>query len=66
VPFSEVLRPAAAINISTSQQTVLALENCRRQAARSERLKDEIGAEFARTGEMFDAIRANLLAFRPV
>jgi hypothetical protein len=66
VPFSEVLRPAAAINISTSQQTVLALENCRRQAARSERLKDEIGAEFARTGEMLDAIRANLLAFRPV
>jgi hypothetical protein len=67
VPFSEVLRPAAATNLSTiNQQTVLALENCRRQAARSESLKNEIRAEFARTREMFDAIRANLPTFHPV
>ena len=64
VPFSEVLRPAGGTNISTIRlQTGLALENCRRQAARSERLKDELRAEFARTREMFDAIRATLPNF---
>jgi Family of unknown function (DUF5681) len=42
-----------------------ALENCRRQVARNDRLKGEIRAEFARTREMFDAIRANLSTFRP-
>jgi len=67
LPFAEVLRPGAAAKISTiSQQTVLALENCRRQVARGETLKDEIRAEFARTREMFDAIRANLSTFHPV
>ena len=61
VPFSEVLRPAAATNTTNiRQQTVLAMENCRRQTARSQRLKGEIRAELARTKEMFAAIRANL------
>lgn len=67
VPFSEVLRPTGGMNISTVKlQTGLALENCRRQAARSEKLKDELRAEFARTREMFDAIRANLPTFHPI
>jgi hypothetical protein len=67
VPFSEVLRPAAATNISTiGQQTTLALEKCRRQAARCERLKGEIRAEFKRTRGMFDTIHANLSTFDPV
>ena len=66
VPFSEVLRPAAATSMSTvREQSTLALENCRHQAARSERLNGEIRAEFARAREMFDAIRANLSAFHP-
>lgn len=67
VPFSEVLRPAAVTRGSTvMQKAVLALENCRRQAARSERLKDELRAEFARTRQMFDAVRANLPNSPPV
>ena len=66
VPFSEVLRPAAATNRWTARKAVLALENCRRQAARSDSLKDEIRAEFARAREMCDAIRANLPNFQPV
>ncbi len=67
VPFSEVLRPGAAANISTmSRQTILALENCRRQTARNEKLKDELRTEFARAREMFDAIRANRITFQPV
>jgi hypothetical protein len=66
VPFSEVLRPAAAGNISTvRQQHTLVVKNCRRQAERSERLHGEIRAEFARARRMFDAIRANLSAFHP-
>ena len=66
VPFSEVLRPAAATNISTVRlQTALALENCRRQATRNETLKGELRAELARTKEMFAAIRTNLSAFHP-
>jgi hypothetical protein len=62
VPFSEVLRPAAATtNIATNgQQIILALQNCRCQVERSKRLKDEIRAEFARARGMFHAIRANL------
>ncbi|MDI3561970.1 DUF6894 family protein [Bradyrhizobium sp. Arg816] len=64
VPFSEVLRPSAVRHISSiKRENALALENCRRQAARSERLKDEIRAEFTRTRRIFDAIRANLSAF---
>src|SRR5215813_14487162 len=39
VPFSEVLRPGAATNISTIREEITqAFENCRRQAARSEKL----------------------------
>ena len=64
VPFSEVLRPVAATNSwIVRQKTALALENCRRQTARNERLKNEIRAELARTKEMFAAIRTNLSAF---
>ena len=64
VPFSEVLRPASPTNTSTMRlQAALALENCRRQAARSQRLKGEIRAELARTKEMFAAIRTNLPNF---
>ena len=62
VPFSEVLRPAA---MTTKQENTLAFENCRRQAARNRRLKDEIRAELTRTRGIFDAIRANLSAARP-
>ena len=63
VPFSEVLRPAAATTVSTMRQkAVLALENCGRQVARNKRLKDELRAEFARTRGLFAAIRANLPA----
>ena len=66
VPFSEVLRPSAATHILTVQeQAILALENCRYQAARSERLNDEIRTEFARTREIFAAIHANLSVFPP-
>jgi hypothetical protein len=66
VPFSEVLRPAAATNISTvRQKTIVALENCRRQVVRNERLKDELRAEFARTRGLFAAIRANLSPSHP-
>ncbi|MET0874644.1 MAG: hypothetical protein ABWX81_07630 [Pseudolabrys sp.] len=66
VPFSEVLRPGGGTNISFIRlQTGLALENCRRQAARSERLKNELRAEFARTRKSFDAIRSNLPTFHP-
>lgn len=64
VPFSEVLRPAAVTSSpAVRQKTILAFENCRRQVARSARLKNEIRAELARTRGMFDAIRANLSAF---
>ncbi|WP_420964994.1 DUF6894 family protein [Bradyrhizobium sp. B120] len=63
VPFSEVLRPAA---MTTKQANTLAFENCRRQIARSERLKDDIRAELTRTRGIFDAIRANLSPLRPV
>ena len=66
VPFSEVLRPAAATNISTMRQkAILALENCGRQVARSKKLKGELRAEFARTRGLFAAIRTNLPAVRP-
>lgn len=66
LPFSEVLRPAAATSSwMAMQRTALALENCRRQAARSESLRDEIRAEFTRTRGLFAAIRANLPTVHP-
>lgn len=66
VPFSEVLRPAAATNTSTMRQKAsLALDNCGRLVARNRRLKHELRAEFARTRGLFASIRANLPAVHP-
>jgi hypothetical protein len=66
VPFSEVLQPAAKTRSSLLRQqafvtqAAVAMENCCRQLARGEKLKDELRAEIARARQMFGAIRANL------
>jgi hypothetical protein len=67
VPFSEVLRPSVAKSFALrGHQTVAALENCCRQIARGQQLKDELRKEIAKTRKMFDAIRANLLTSHTV
>ncbi|NPU11398.1 hypothetical protein HL666_11565 [Bradyrhizobium sp. 83002] len=66
LPFSEVLRPGTGTIMPWSMlQTTSALENCSRERARGERLKSELGAELARTREIFAAIRANVPTRHP-
>ncbi|WP_022722343.1 DUF6894 family protein [Rhodopseudomonas sp. B29] len=65
LPFSEVLRPAGRPPVLANLQTEIALENCSREIARGEKLNSELGAELARTKELFAALRANLSLVSP-
>ena len=66
VPFSEVLRPAAATNIASVRlHTIRILDSYREQVARSERLESDIREEFRRAKATFHEIRASLAQIAP-
>jgi len=61
IPFSEVLRPRQKIrHRANCHTTSRAIQACRRQMLRSDKLRSELRAEFEKTRSTFQSIQAKL------
>lgn len=61
IPFSEVLRPRPKADVRGRRHaTNLAIEGCRRQMLRSQRLRSELRAEFEKIRSTCQSIREKL------